>query len=116
VRRWNGWSEEGVDTRLPSGALQILGKAIGPGRPQPEARFEDVVAAVPASRLGDDPLLSTEAADRVRHARGQSLPDWVALRSGRIGWLPDAVARPTSDDDVHRLFGRAARAGAILIP
>jgi alkyldihydroxyacetonephosphate synthase len=116
VRRWNGWTEDGTDVRLPADALRILAKAIGPGRPQPDARFEDVVAAVPPSRLGDDPLLSTEAADRVRHARGQSLPDWVALRSGRLGWIPDAVARPTTDDDVHRLLGRAQRAGAIVIP
>jgi alkyldihydroxyacetonephosphate synthase len=116
VRRWNGWSEEGASARLPADALRILAQAIGPGRPQPDARFEDAVAAVPASRLGDDPGLSIEPADRVRHARGQSLPDWVALRSGRLGWVPDAVARPATDDDVHRLFARAQRAGAIVIP
>ncbi|HEX5823829.1 MAG TPA: FAD-binding oxidoreductase [Candidatus Limnocylindrales bacterium] len=116
MRRWNGWSEDGASPRIPDEALRLLATALGPGRPQPDARFEDVVAAVPDTRLGDDPTLSTEPADRVRHARGQSLPDWIALRSGRLGWLPDAVARPTTDDDVHRLFTRADRAGAILIP
>jgi len=116
VRCWNGWSVVGATPRIPGAALRVLTDAIGPGRPQPDARFEDVVAAVPASRLADDPGLSMEAADRVRHARGQSLPDWVALRSGRLGWVPDAVARPTTDDDVHRLYGSAGRAGAILIP
>jgi alkyldihydroxyacetonephosphate synthase len=116
VRRWNGWSDEGASPRIAAGALKLLANALGPGRPQRDASFEDVLAAVPESRLAGDPGLSTEPADRVRHARGQSLPDWVALRSGRLGWLPDAVARPTTDDDVHRLFGQAGRAGAILIP
>lgn len=116
MRRWNGWSEEGMSPRLADDALRILAHAIGPGRPQPDARFEDVVAAVPVSRLGDADGLSTEPADRIRHARGQSLADWVALRSGRLDWLPDAIARPTTDDDVHQLFTQAERAGAILIP
>jgi alkyldihydroxyacetonephosphate synthase len=116
VRRWNGWSEEGAVPRVPAAALRLLADAIGPGLPQRDARFEDVVAAVPESRLTDDPGLSTDPADRVRHARGQSLPDWIALRSGRLGWVPDAVARPATDDDVHRLYGRADRAGAIVIP
>ena len=114
--RWNGWSDDGATPRVPAAALRLLADAIGPGRPQLDARFEDVVADVPESRLTDDPGLSTDPADRVRHARGQSLPDWVALRSGRLGWVPDAVARPTTDDDVHRLYGRADRSGAIVIP
>jgi alkyldihydroxyacetonephosphate synthase len=101
---------------VPRAALRLLADAIGSGRPQADARFEDVVTAVPPSRLVDDAGLSTEPADRVRHARGQSLPDWVALRSGRLGWVPDAVARPTTDDDVHHILAIAGRAGAIVIP
>ena len=116
MRRWNGWSEEGSQPRVPDAALRLLADAVGTGQPRPDARFEDVLAAVPDSRLDADPGLSTEPADRVRHARGQSLPDWVALRSGRLGWVPDAVARPMSDDDIHRLLGLAQRAGAIVIP
>jgi len=94
VRRWNGWSDEGASPRIPAGALKLLANALGPGRPQRDASFEDVLAAVPESRLAGDPGLSTEPADRVRHARGQSLPDWVALRSGRLGWRPRRGARP----------------------
>ncbi len=53
------------------------------------------MAGVAPSRLDDGPHWTTDAHDRVRHARGQSLPDWIALRSGRLGPIPDAVARPT---------------------
>jgi alkyldihydroxyacetonephosphate synthase len=116
VRRWNGWGEVGATGLVPHDALRLLSAAIGPGRPRPDATFEDVVAAVPASRLNDESGLSTEPADRVRHARGQSLPDWIALRSGRLPWLPDAVARPASEDDIRAVFALAQRADAIVIP
>jgi len=59
--------------------------------------------------------VSTDPIDRVRHARGQSLPDWVALRSGRIGRVPDGVARPASAADVRSLIDAAARVGMSLI-
>ena len=45
--------------------------------------------------------------DRIRHARGQNLPDWIALRSGRLPALPDAVARPTDAAGVRDLLDRA---------
>jgi alkyldihydroxyacetonephosphate synthase len=116
VRRWNGWIDEGVTVRLSDEALRLLSDAIGPGRPQRDARIEDVLARVPESRLQAEHGLATDAADRVRHSRGQSLPDWIALRSGRLGRVPDAVARPATDDDVRDLYRLAERAGAILIP
>jgi alkyldihydroxyacetonephosphate synthase len=116
VRRWNGWTDEGASVRLPEEGLHLLADAIGPGRPQPDSRFDDVLARVPISRFSGEAGLSTDASDRVRHARGQSLPDWIALRSGRIGWMPDAIARPTTDDEVRDLFRLADRANGILVP
>ena len=116
VRRWDGWAQVGVASSVPAEALRLLANAIGPGRPQPDARFEDVVAGVHPSRLEGLPGVSTEPADRVRHARGQSLPDWIALRSGRLGWLPDAVARPATDEDVRAVLAAAHRSDTIVIP
>jgi len=52
----------------------------------------DVVAVVPESRLASSPLISLDPEDRVRHTTGQSLPDWIALRSGRLPSIPDGVA------------------------
>jgi alkyldihydroxyacetonephosphate synthase len=60
--------------------------------------------------------VSIDAADRVRHARGQSLPDWVALRGGRIDAFPDGVAAPTSSGEVRELLRFAAGADATVIP
>jgi len=60
--------------------------------------------------------VSRDPADRVRYARGQSLADWIALRSGQIGRLPDGVAFPTSDEDVRTLLTYARQTGARLIP
>jgi alkyldihydroxyacetonephosphate synthase len=71
---------------------------------------------VPASRLPENPVVSAEVTDRLRHARGQSLPDWVALRSGQIGVFPDGVAFPESSLDVRGLLDFARQVGAHLIP
>ncbi|HEX9045240.1 MAG TPA: FAD-binding oxidoreductase [Candidatus Limnocylindrales bacterium] len=118
MRRWNGWGDEAVVDRLAPGAADMLADLVGPADPaRPgDVRLEDAVAAVPASRLAASALVSTDAQDRLRHARGQSLPDWIALRTGRIGAFPDGVARPASGEDVRDLLARAAAAGATVIP
>ncbi|MBN1966528.1 MAG: FAD-binding oxidoreductase, partial [Anaerolineae bacterium] len=87
-----------------------------PSKPPRDTAFADVVAAVPPSRLPDHALVTIDPADRVRHARGQSLPDWVALRSGRIPVFPDGVAYPLADSDVQALIRFAAETGTRLIP
>jgi alkyldihydroxyacetonephosphate synthase len=119
VRRWNGWIDEATEPPpVPVEARRLLEAEIGPGRPSPDARLEDVAAALPTSRFDDDAggQLSLEAVDRIRHTRGQSLPDWIATRSGRLGRAPDAVARPTDSAAVRNLFDLATRRGATLIP
>jgi alkyldihydroxyacetonephosphate synthase len=121
VRRWNGWIDEGASPpHVPAEALRLLTAEIGPGRPGTDARLDDVVAGLPASRLaGDDDgggRLSLDPVDRIRHARGQSLPDWIALRSGRFGRVPDAVARPEDAAAVRRLLDLARERGAAVIP
>jgi alkyldihydroxyacetonephosphate synthase len=116
MRRWNGWGDETIDDHLPEGARHFLEELVGPGTPPHDATLGEVLATVPASRLPDHPLVSTGAAGRVRHARGQSLPDWIALRSGLIPAFPDGVAYPTSDEEVRTLLAYAAETGTRLIP
>ena len=117
MRRWNGWIEEGAKPPpVAPGAIRLLEAQIGQGTPPRDVTLDEVVAAAPESRLADVPGGSTDAVDRIRHSRGQSLPDWVALRSGRIGRVPDAVARPASVEDVRALFDAARATGAALIP
>ncbi len=116
MRRWNGWGDEAVTYPLPEEALRFLETRLGPGAPPQDARWQDVVAGVPPSRLPGHPLVSDDPAERLRHARGQSLPDWVALRSGRIPAFPDGVAYPVTEEDVRALLRYALEAGARLIP
>jgi alkyldihydroxyacetonephosphate synthase len=116
MRRWNGWGDDTTTYRLRPGGLRFLEARLGPGRPTPDADLARVAAATPPSRLPPHPLVSMDATDRVRHARGQSLPDWVALRSGRLGALPDGVARPTSGEQVRELLCLAAASGVTVIP
>ncbi len=115
MRRWNRWGEPELDHAAPSGALALVRETIGDGVVAPDARFDEVVARVPFSRLEPE-AWSIDPADRVLHARGHSLPDWVALKSGRIDTFPDAVAHPRSAEDVRTLLDRARRQGLRVIP
>lgn len=116
MRRWNGWGDPSVDARLPSEALAFLAGRIGHGEEIPDAAYDSAIASVPPSRLPPHALVTTESGDRLRHARGQSLPDWVALRHGRIGAFPDGVAYPETDEHIRILFDFADRHPLDLIP
>ncbi|NPV66056.1 MAG: FAD-binding oxidoreductase [Anaerolineae bacterium] len=116
MRRWNGWGDDTQDYPLPEGAAHFLEEALGPATPPVDAALEDVLATAPPSRLPPHPLIVTDAETRLRHTRGQSFPDWVALRSGRIGPLPDGVAFPTAGEEVRELLRYARDAGARVIP
>ena len=116
MRRWNGWGDDTDETELGGSSRRFLGTKLGAGTPTPDATLSDVVAAVPASRLAAHPLLSADPELRVRRARGQSFPDLVALRSGRLDAVPDAVAQPADDGQVRELIDHARGVGARLIP
>jgi alkyldihydroxyacetonephosphate synthase len=116
LRRWNGWGDEATTFPLPESGLAYLTEHIGPGTPSPDAPIERVLASIPRSTLPPHPLVSTDATERLLHARGQSLPDWVALRSGRIGAFPDGVAYPIDDEGVRTLLNFARERGVRVIP
>jgi alkyldihydroxyacetonephosphate synthase len=116
VRRWNGWGNAAVPAELPPHAAELLGELVGPGCPAADATLSDVADALACSRLPSHRLVTTEPRERVLHSRGQSFPDWVALRSGRLGTATDGVAHPTSDQDVEELLRFAAGVQAHVIP
>jgi alkyldihydroxyacetonephosphate synthase len=116
MRRWNGWGDEATTYPLPASAGRFLESKVGKGSSIPDVTFERALVAVPPSCLTPYTHLSLDPADRLYHARGQSLPDWIALRHGRIDAFPDGVAYPASDEDVRDLFAYAKRTGARLIP
>jgi alkyldihydroxyacetonephosphate synthase len=94
----------------------LLQDEVGQGRPSHDASLDEVVAQVPSSRLPGHELVNMDPLVRLRYSRGQSLPDWIALRSGQIDHFPDGVARPQNGDDVQALLAYAKKAGATVVP
>lgn len=116
MQRWNGWGDTAYQKSLTSDAVTFLKETLNTGDQTPDVRLADVVKQVPESRLPDHALIDTDPAERVRHATGQSLPDWIAMRYGTIAIFPDGVARPATAEDVRSLLHYAKEAGVRLIP
>jgi alkyldihydroxyacetonephosphate synthase len=107
MRRWNGWGDASTVVELPAQGAQFLNERLGTGRALPDATLETALTRVPASRLQAHTLYSVDAHDRLLHARGQSLPDWLALREGALGNYPDAVAFPETVEQIRQLLALA---------
>ena len=116
MRRWNGWGDDSISDAVPAAGAATLARLVGEGSPPPPAALADVVAAIPPGRLPAHRSVVIDAETRLRHARGQSLPDWLALRSGRPGAVPDGVAFPADGAEVRDLLAYAEAAGARVIP
>jgi len=116
MRRWNGWGDEATEVELPAHGEAFLAELVGPGQRLADASLQEVLARVPASRLAPHPLICQDAEVRVRHARGQSLPDWLAMRSGQFGLFPDGVACPESAEQIRELLAWAQQHDVTLIP
>ncbi len=116
MRRWNGWGEEGIFYPISNKAKEFLKRELGPGIQPIDASLSEVVSRVPPSRLPFHPLVTTDPEQRVRHALGQSFPDWVCARSGNIPAFPDGVAFPSTNEEVKELIKYAKSVGVRLIP
>src|SRR5690554_4174984 len=120
MRRWNGWGEETFNLELPAQGQNFLAERVGASHALEDVSLESVCAKVPESRLPADDtvakLIDTSPETRVRHARGQSLADWLAMRSGEFGVFPDGVARPETSLDVQKLLQYAQANKIDVIP
>jgi len=116
MRRWNGWGDDSITDELPAGGSAAIERVVGPATPPRDATLAEVVAGVPASRLPRHRLVASDAEARIRHARGQSFSDWVALRAGRLDVVPDGVAFPNDAGEVRELLAWAAAVGARVVP
>lgn len=104
MKRWNGWGDEANDFPLKRDGRRFLEDRLGQARPLGDASLPEVLAKVPPSRLPTHRLISIDAEDRVRHARGQSFADWLAMRSGEFESFPDGVAHPGTAEEVRELI------------
>jgi alkyldihydroxyacetonephosphate synthase len=116
MKRWNGWGDVNTSYPLPEVGLTYLKGKIGELNPVVDSTIESILATIPESRLPAHPAVDTAPEARLRYARGQSLPDWVALNSGRIEAFPDGVAFPESEEQVRDLLQFARQSGAQVIP
>ncbi|GAB3382870.1 FAD-binding oxidoreductase [Massilia agri] len=116
MRRWNGWGDDGIDVALGVEAQDFLAERLGPGTAPQDASFDAACAALAPGRLPPHPLVDASAQTRLRHALGQSLPDWLRLRHGRVHAAPDGVGYPECSEQVRSLLAFAAVNGADVIP
>ncbi|NOX63160.1 MAG: FAD-binding oxidoreductase [Chloroflexi bacterium] len=116
MKRWNGWGDVHIHYPLPDVGIDYLRAQLGPLEARADVSMDAILATMPDSRLPDHPLIDIAPETRLRHARGQSLPDWVALNYGRIEAFPDGVAFPNGADDVRELLGLARTRGIRVIP
>ncbi len=116
MRRWNGWGDDTKSLDLPPNGTDFLAARIGQAQALPDAELADVLRQVPPTRLPAHPLIDTAAEIRVRHARGQSLPDWLAMRSGQFQRFPDGVALPENREQVAELLSFCMAHDIVVIP
>ena len=118
MRLWNGWGNENSDhtMELNDGLRMLLQALVGPGTALPQATLDEVIVTVPDTRLETHPLINTDPEIRVRHARGQSLPDWLDMHSGNVDTFPDGVALPKSSEEVRELLDYASIKNLTVIP
>lgn len=117
MRRWNGWGDESIEHEVPAGAAKMLEEFVGPPCAQKSFPREEMINKVPQSRVEQKSgLVSTDAAARLDHAHGQSLPDWVGMRCGTLSRFPDAVACPESEDRLEDVLAFADKNKMIVIP
>lgn len=127
--KWNGWgwrdshydfegseanfrgllmSELGLESLPQTSACSFDNLQLAPNRLQPEQRafLKDLLA----ERYLDSDY------ERVFHARGRSYSDLLALRSGQIGELPDAILYPESAAEIEAILSFARAQKLALIP
>ncbi|MFZ6658079.1 FAD-binding oxidoreductase [Undibacterium sp. TJN19] len=116
MRRWNGWGDDSITYALNTDALAFLQERIGMGKPPADVTQEQISATAPVTRLHPHPLIDITVGTRMRHSLGQSLPDWLKMRYGKIENFPDGVAFPESSEDIRTLLDYARQHQVALIP
>jgi alkyldihydroxyacetonephosphate synthase len=118
--RWNGWGNISINKKVSPHGAKLIKSHIGKTKKLSSVSLQQVLKTVPKSRLpAAMTKLATVSIDkevRLRHARGQSFPDWIAMHSGAFEVFPDGVAFPESTADVETLLMLASEHDLIVIP
>jgi len=116
MKRIQGWGNIQTDYPVPESARAYLENVVGKPHQLHNSSISALLQKVPASRLPTHPLISTDPEVRLRHARGQSLNDWVDMFDGLVNTFPDGVAYPQTDTEVRQLVQFALKEKLNLIP
>ena len=118
--RWNGWGNVSINKKVSLHGAKLIKSHIGKTKKLSSISLQKVLKTVPKSRLPAAMIeLDTVSVDnevRLRHARGQSFPDWIAMHGGDFEVFPDGVAHPQSTADVETLLKLASEYDLIVIP
>jgi alkyldihydroxyacetonephosphate synthase len=127
--KWWGWGAEGVEfTHADKPELgpfieRALGIDVARVNDAP-MRFEDLPVPEPTlpeglrsalEQAAGAEFVSTDALDRVVHARGKSLRDLIRQRRGDFDRIPDVVVRPGTEQEVTDILRAAIDADAVVI-
>src|SRR3954467_444693 len=128
--KWWGWGDEGVAFTHDDkpDLAPFIEREIGvditapPARPVafesldiPEPALDDDLRAALEAAVGPTHV-STDALDRVVHARGKSLRDLIGHRRGELGRLPGAGRRAGGEAEVEAVVRAVLDADAVVIP
>ena len=118
--RWNGWGNININKKVSAHGAKLIKSHIGKTKKLSSVSLQQVLKTVPESRLPagltELDTVSIDSEDRLRHARGQSFPDWIAMHGGDFEVFPDGVAHPQSTADVETLLKLASEHDLIIIP
>lgn len=118
--RWNGWGNIDINKKVSPHGAKLIKSHIGKTKKLKSVSMQQVLKTVPESRLPtevtDLAMVSVDSEIRLRHARGQSFPDWIAMHGGDFEAFPDGVAFPESTNDVEQLLKLAQEHDLIVIP
>ena len=118
--RWNGWGNVSINKKVSAHGAKLIKSHIGKTKKLSSVSLQQVLKTVPTSRLPaamtELEIVSIDKEVRLRHARGQSFPDWIAMHGGDFEVFPDGVAHPQSTADVQTLLKLASEHDLIVIP
>lgn len=118
--RWNGWGNININKKVSPHGAKLIKSHIGKTKKLNSVSLAQVLKTVPKSRLPaaitELDTVSIDNEVRLRHARGQSFPDWIAMHGGDFEVFPDGVAFPESTADVETLLKLASEHDLIVIP
>jgi len=128
--KWWGWGDEEIafthadkpelgpflEREIDLEVARVASRPVGFDELEiPEPTLSAELRAALEAAVGPEHL-STDALDRVVHARGKSLRDLVRHRGGDLGRLPDVVVRPGGEEDLVAIMRAVVDADAVVIP